>query len=389
MHIFSKLKALLCTLLAIVAAGFFLTGCLSEQELAERARQAELNDFKIELCADEPSRWKPALKKLFTLVEQGNSEGIKIFLSLTDLMCDNDTKKYFSSPKDEELHRVEGNPRYVHRSAQNTRYLKVTGKRYKRQHNNGYDYYDNEWAAFVAIDCAVEIQDKCFELARKNVPFATRTVANWADDEMFRYWFEGYGREGYCIKTRFWTDWGMWLIDNKSEGALGIAFDFAWYVGNTKFSNRKISSGWGDSDGEGFSNIESYAEKFFTEYAEKGDAKALSHLFWALTTEPEVGTWKYCSRAIKTLENLSISGNKEAINYLIRIMNKDSAQKHESDRNEINHFAALKALIEIQKKKPSSVIHEAIMEIKNKTKDTDVYDYIEKNYRYFEKELAK
>ena len=56
MHIFSKLKALLCTLLAIVAAGFFLTGRLSEQELAERARQAELNDFKIELCADEPSR---------------------------------------------------------------------------------------------------------------------------------------------------------------------------------------------------------------------------------------------------------------------------------------------------------------------------------------------
>ena len=246
-----------------------------------------------------------------------------------------------------------------------------------------------EWQAFVSYDCQKEINEKFYALAKNNIPFATRHIAECAAGDMFRYWQDGYYREGYCINDRFLCKWGMWLIDNKSEGACSVAFDFAWFVGNSKFSNEGISSGWGDPDFAGFPNIESYAEKFFTEYAEKGGTEALDCLFWALTTKPQVGTWKYCSRAIKTLENLSISGNKEAINYLIRIMNKDSDQKYESNRNEINHFAALEALVEIQKKKPSSVIHEAIMEIKNKTKDTDVYDYIEKNYRYFEKELAK
>ena len=42
--------------LALSIVGISFSGCLSEQELAERARQTALNNFKIELCADEPSR---------------------------------------------------------------------------------------------------------------------------------------------------------------------------------------------------------------------------------------------------------------------------------------------------------------------------------------------
>ena len=376
--------------LALSIVGISFSGCLSEQELAERARQTALNNFKIELCADEPSRWKPALKKLFTLVDQKDPDGIDLFLDLTNTR----PNKYSESLKDEKWSEV-----VPHRNT--TASTKVTGKFYycsdggcKKLFEGNYycPGHFEEWRAFVSHDCEEEISKKFWELAQKNVPFATRVLANCAVNGMFRYWQHDhlYNHDGYCIKDRFWCKWGMWLIDNKSEGARKVAFDFAWRVGNSKFSNKGISSGWGDSDFEGVSNIESYAEKFFTEFAEKGDSEALSDIFWGLTTKPETGSWKYDSRALDVLKNLALAGNKDAISYLIRIMNKESAQSYKSSQETNHHFIALQYLVEIQKKTPSTLIHNALMKVKihnalmkvkNETTDTDVYEYIETNYQ--------
>ena len=366
--------------LALSIVGISFSGCLSEQELAERARQTALNNFKIELCADEPARWRPALKKLFTLVDQGDADAIELFLDLTSLTYNKRDHRHYN---DEKLY-----PKNTMKRGEGPSTI-IIGKSYVL---GGFDGITrethNEWIAYVSSDCAEAIKEKCFELADKNISFATKLVASYVKEYAFWSYSPdsvGVNSYGLCIRSKFWCEWGMRLIDNKSDGALDCAFDFAWMVGNSSFKNRGISSGWGDPSFDGISGLDSYAEKFFTDYADKGHSEALSMIFWALTTDQEVwnnrARWKYNSRALDTLKNLALAGNKDAVTYLIRIMKKESAQSHKSNQYTGNHFVALQALVEIQKKTPNTLIHNALMNVKNETTDTDVYEYIENNYR--------
>ena len=378
----------------VISLSSLLFGCLSEQELARRAQAAKLNQFKINLCADEPSKWKPALKKLFERIDKGDPEAIKLLTEMANLTGDktyNDTR--INGYKETGCYKFSYDDKI-----RATAKLEITGPRYKCvgedcksgdgiiTSKDGWCPGHTEWLAFTTTDCSDQINEKVFELALKNVPLATRKVSEYVlgSKVMFRYFkynSDSYGLDGVCIANRFWCKWGMHLIDVKAAESPEISFEFAWYVGNSEFTNRGISSGWGDRSFSGLPNIESYPEKFFTEYAEKGNPVALSKLFWGLTTEPSYGSWKYNSRALKVLKDLALTGNKDAINYLIRIMNEESAQSNKDVRYTGNYFIALENLVEIQKKAPNILIHNALMKAKNETTITAVYEYIENYYQ--------